>query len=301
MRQLIINADDLALSDGVCDGITQAWHAGAVTSSSALINIEGAVERVEAARRSAPGLPIGLHINLTIGRPVLSPERVPTLVDANGSFHSLAAILQQLPVIDPGHVRLELWAQAQLLQGCGVRFDHIDFHHHLPVFYAPFFAIACELARAYRVPMRRPRPTFIPGARPGFDMRLAAARVAEYLPLGRNPRHVLDLAQQALALIYGRENDQLAAAGIATPARFMVGFGHSSTPEQLSTLLRLLPDGVSELMVHPGTMDPAQLSDEMPPELRAGELAVLLNPEFRRRIDEAGVQLVSYGALRNER
>ncbi len=301
MRQLIINADDWGMSDGVCDGILQAWRAGVVTSASALISIEGAVERVTAAQRIATGLPIGLHLNLTIGRPVLPPARVPTLVDAAGRFHRLAAILPRLPAIDPEHVHDELWAQAQLLESCGVRFDHIDFHHHLPVFYAPFFAIACDLARAYSVPMRRPRPTRMPGASAGVDLRQAASRVAEYLPLGRSPRHALEMAQHALTLIYGREQGQLDQAAIVTPVRFVAGFGHATTPQHLATLLHTLPDGVSELMVHPGIDDLSEPADDMPNELRAGELAALLNPQFRRLIDEAGVQLVSYAALRGDR
>jgi len=299
VRQLIINADDFGLSDGVCEGIVQAWRAGVVSSTSALISVEGAAERVTAAHIDAPELPIGLHINLTAGRPVLPPARVPSLVDADGRFHSLAAILRRLPTIDPEHVRAELWAQAQLLASCGVRFDHIDFHHHLPVLYAPFFAIACELARAYRVPMRRPRPTFMSGGRPAVDLKQAAARVVEYLPLSRSPRHALGLAQQALALIYGRELGQLSEAGIVTPARFVVGFGHATTLRHLAALLRTLPDDISELMVHPGTGAPAAMND-MPPELRAAELAVLLNPRFRRLIAAAGVRLVSFGALMDE-
>src|SRR5690606_7724277 len=79
-RVLIVNADDFGLSDGVTAGIVRAWREGVVTSTSAMINMDGAPERVAAARRSCPELPIGLHLNITAGRPVLPPEKVPTLV-----------------------------------------------------------------------------------------------------------------------------------------------------------------------------------------------------------------------------
>ncbi|REJ32812.1 MAG: hypothetical protein DIU82_11715, partial [Bacillota bacterium] len=40
-RVLIVNADDLGLTDGVTEGIVQAWRGGVGTSAAALINMEG--------------------------------------------------------------------------------------------------------------------------------------------------------------------------------------------------------------------------------------------------------------------
>src|SRR5690606_4514223 len=53
-RILIVNADDLGLSDGVTAGIVKAWQEGVVTSTSALVNIEGAPERIARVHREHP-------------------------------------------------------------------------------------------------------------------------------------------------------------------------------------------------------------------------------------------------------
>jgi len=95
-RVLIVNADDLGLTDGVTEGIVQAWRDGVVTSASAMINMEGAAERVAAVHRAHPELPIGLHVNITAGRPVLPPERVPTLVDRDLVLYDSRVIMEYL-------------------------------------------------------------------------------------------------------------------------------------------------------------------------------------------------------------
>src|SRR5438067_10426812 len=78
--RLVINADDFGLSAGVNRGILEAHAAGTVSSTSLLVNAPGFADAVRGAR-SAPGLGVGLHLNLTAGSPVPSPGAVATLCD----------------------------------------------------------------------------------------------------------------------------------------------------------------------------------------------------------------------------
>jgi predicted glycoside hydrolase/deacetylase ChbG (UPF0249 family) len=62
-RRLVVNADDLGLSDGVNAGILHAARHGIVTSTSLMVRMPAAVAAACAAR-AMPGLSVGLHLDL---------------------------------------------------------------------------------------------------------------------------------------------------------------------------------------------------------------------------------------------
>src|SRR3954452_16947488 len=62
-KHLIVNADDLGLSDGVNRGIFCAHENGIVTSASLMVRQPAAKEATRSARRF-PDLGIGLHFDL---------------------------------------------------------------------------------------------------------------------------------------------------------------------------------------------------------------------------------------------
>src|SRR3989442_4639335 len=73
-RSLVVNADDFGLSAGVNRGVLEAHEAGVVSSVSVLVNAPGWTDAVQRLRDLGspllPGLGIGLHLNLTTGRPI---------------------------------------------------------------------------------------------------------------------------------------------------------------------------------------------------------------------------------------
>jgi len=92
---LIVNADDFGMSRGITDGIILAHRYGFVTSTSLMVNMpaaEYAISRLAAA----PRLSVGVHLNITAGRPILPAQKVATLVDASGGFYSAAAMSRKL-------------------------------------------------------------------------------------------------------------------------------------------------------------------------------------------------------------
>ena len=62
-RRLVVNADDLGLTEGVNDGIVFAARHGIVTSASLMVRGCGA-EHAAAAVQALPGLSVGLHLDL---------------------------------------------------------------------------------------------------------------------------------------------------------------------------------------------------------------------------------------------
>ncbi len=110
-RTLIVNADDFGRTRGVSAGIVHAHLHGLVTTTTAMVNLPGALQDVAQASHEAPTLGLGLHLNLTCGRPLLDPADVPSLVAPDGSFHTPDALIASGHRPEPAHVEREWRAQ----------------------------------------------------------------------------------------------------------------------------------------------------------------------------------------------
>ena len=82
--QLIVTADDFNLSEGVSRGILETHHHGIVTETSVMVNV-GDLQQASAMLASAPQLGVGLHLNITRGRPVAPPRAVGELLGPENS------------------------------------------------------------------------------------------------------------------------------------------------------------------------------------------------------------------------
>lgn len=125
--RLIVNADDLGYSRGVNYGIADAHINGIVTSSTAMANMPGFAHAM-ALMRALPGLGVGLHFNITTGRPL--SENPASLIGRDGTFRGADFIFGAPEEIDPRDVERELSAQMDALVKNGCRPTHIDSHHH---------------------------------------------------------------------------------------------------------------------------------------------------------------------------
>jgi len=73
-------------TDGKCEqGILDSHREGIVTSTTLLAN-GMAFESAVAAGKRFHRLGIGVHLNLTEGKPVADARHIPTLVDRGGGF-----------------------------------------------------------------------------------------------------------------------------------------------------------------------------------------------------------------------
>ena len=117
-KQLIVNADDYGRTAGVTRGIIQAHLEGIVTSTTVMMNM-AQVEDALGLARDCPDLGIGVHLVFTAWRPVLLPAEVPSLVDADGHFHSQEAIMSNPNRIDTDELKAELRTQIEHLRALG--------------------------------------------------------------------------------------------------------------------------------------------------------------------------------------
>ncbi|MFB0546347.1 MAG: ChbG/HpnK family deacetylase, partial [Anaerolineae bacterium] len=73
-------------------------------------------------------------------------------------------------------------------------------------------------------------------------------------------------------------------------------FGQGVILENLLSILEGLPEGVSELMCHPGFVDEG-LTGSTYTWQREREVALLCHPQVKEKVAELGIELVTFSAL----
>jgi predicted glycoside hydrolase/deacetylase ChbG (UPF0249 family) len=149
---VIINADDFGLSDGVARGIGECRASGLILSTTAMTCVDGAGATIE---KYAPqfGDGIGVHLQLTHGRPVSPPDEIPTLVGADGRFPGQLGAGR----LNPVEIATEWRAQIERLRSWGVEPDHLDSHHNVHTIAArhrEVLPVYARLAAEFGLPVR---------------------------------------------------------------------------------------------------------------------------------------------------
>jgi len=246
---LILNADDLGYSPAVNRAIFALHACGRLDSASLVVNLphsraamEGACER--------PELAVGIHLNLTKGRPCLPPEQIPSLAGGDGVFHTPPAFFARALAgrVSLGEVEAELRVQIERALAAGIRISHLDSHSHwhvLPDFNRLLQNLLTEysISRIRTTSLRRvllPNPLWL------------AAVTRRPVPRGRPAQldYLLSLHQwlrgagEVSPLLHGRQVCRLLAR----------------------------PGMTAELVLHPGRAgDPDFLPDTLPAERRQWE------------------------------
>jgi predicted glycoside hydrolase/deacetylase ChbG (UPF0249 family) len=241
-RSLVINADDLGLTVGVNNGIFDAHDRGVLTSASVFANARATDDALARALKR-PALGVGCHLTLVDGQPTLSPARVPSLIEDAGRFRGswkpfiVSCLLGRISLLE---VEQELTAQIDRIRSAGVALTHLDAHKHVHA-YPPIFAIVTRLARRFGVPVVR-----VP-----FERRPNVHGDATQQRTARNQA----LMNAAMLPWAWRDYRHAARAGVRTP--HFIGRAQTGvlSAQALAAMVRGLPPGVTELMVHPGYVD----------------------------------------------
>ena len=286
MRRLIVNADDLGLTPGVNRAIAEAHRSGVVTSCT-LMATGAAFDDAASVACSLGRLAIGCHVVLVDGRPVLSDEAIPDLIDgaSPGLFRStLASFAQRAATgrVSAGQIEAEATAQIRKLQAAGIAVSHLDTHKHthiLPQVLTPLLraARACGV-RAVRNPFEPLRLSLLVGHK---ELWRQFSKVALLNPLAGRFRAEVRCARMLTCD---------GSIGIVT-----TGFLNQAL---LDRLLDSLPDGTWELVCHPGYHD--EDLDRVRTRLRESRLAelqILASEQTRQSLARNGIQLISYHDL----
>lgn len=122
-KNVVFNADDFGFSEAVNYGILRAHKQGVVTSTSLMANMPGYDHAIQVLQET-PTLHVGVHLNITCGKPVLNTQK--TMTNEAGYF-----VHGQEDHYDEEEIFQELCAQIEKVKASGVAIDHLDSHHHI--------------------------------------------------------------------------------------------------------------------------------------------------------------------------
>jgi len=293
VKNLIVNADDLGWTDGVNRGIVEAFHHGIVTSTSLLANGAAFASGVEAAR-SAPGLGVGVHLNLSDGPPVADPEAVTSLLNDNAEFaggpQSLLLRRARRGLL-LAEVEDEWDAQIQKIIDAGITPTHLDGHKHVHML-PGLFEIAVRLAKRHGIGAIR------------VSLETSSLRAALSSGSKQHAGVLMKQGVQArgLKLLALDVRAQAEHAGIST-ADYFCGIAQTGelTREGVVQFVKSLPDGTTELMCHPGYADAAlQKTPTRLQNSRQTELQILTDTGIRNLVASLGIRLIDYGFVAQE-
>lgn len=149
--KLIINADDFGLSKSITDGIIDGIIDGYITSTTIMANMEYTEYAIKEAIDKNINC-IGLHINLTVGKPIINNKK---LVNNNGTFLYNRAQIEN-PKLTYEDAYNEITAQMNQIKRLSqnkIKIDHLDMHHHLSD-NENIKKATIDIAKEYNIPIR---------------------------------------------------------------------------------------------------------------------------------------------------
>ena len=266
MKRLIINSDDYGRTPEISRGIREAHLKGVVTSTTCMMNIPATSSDVAMVLQETPKLGMGVHLVLTMGRPILPREAGSSITDEAGNFFKLDKFMERVSALNADEVKAEWRAQIEaFVKAAGRKPTHLDSHHHTSYFTPELFRRMLELAKEYECAIRFPFTDDIQSE------------------LEETHRHVPDLLREF---------------NPRKPDAFVVNFyDEGATDEELLNIINNLPEGTSEIMCHPGYVDDSFVKESVYNKQRERELKILTNPSIKEAIQSNGINLITFAEL----
>ncbi|MFN0106388.1 MAG: carbohydrate deacetylase [Bryobacteraceae bacterium] len=262
MKRLIVNADDFGFTRDVNAGIIDAYTGGILTATTLMANGDAFDDAVQLAQAN-PALDIGIHFVLIGGNSLLTQKPFPKDVSS------------LLRAVYSGTLNLydEFAAQARRITAAGILPSHADTHKHTHLL-PPVCRALCTVAEEFHIPFVR-RPADIP-----LPYRAPLSAKLMNILMRRLAR---DIDSSSL-----RTTDHF--AGFAVTGRF--------NSKDLEDLFARLPEGITELMTHPGRCtSELQSAPTRLKQSRAAELQALTAPETRAALEKNHITLTRYRDL----
>jgi len=264
---VIITADDFGLHPSVNEAVERASREGVLSCASLMVGAPATADAVTRAHR-LQRLKVGLHLVLADGVPVLPRGEVSELVGPDGRFGD-AMVADGVRFFFLPKVRrqlaAEIRAQFEAFRRTGLVLDHVNTHKHFhlhPTVLSLILAI-------------------------GRDFGLRAMR------LPHDP-----LAPAWLKPWMGLVRWRLDRAGVAHND-YVVGITQSGRFDEVALLAALqnLPRGVGEIYLHPALQSGAGIAPSMRDYRHADELAALVSPRVRERIESLAIRVGTFSEL----
>jgi predicted glycoside hydrolase/deacetylase ChbG (UPF0249 family) len=284
-KRLIINADDFGLCEGVNKGIVEAHKTGVLTSSTIMVNAPAAGQAAEIVH-NLPNLGVGVHLNLTEGKPVCQDAAVKLLLGPDGCFGLTTGKLALVSMLGgkvQAAIKAELTAQIQWIFEQGIKPTHLDSHKHIHSI-PPIFSIVCRLAKQFGIPAIRYtyEPKQVCQMPWPFTDRAGRKEASTVRTMAKINRWLSRFVGNSFF-----KTDAL--------------FGVAHVGKINATFLRAVSlyntTATAELMTHPGYTFDLDASTTRLVKQRQVELEALCSEKAKQCFKDAGVKLVHYGQL----
>lgn len=130
--KLWVNADDFGFSKSCSDAIFECFEKGYITTTTACANGEFIDYAIGLIKNTPYVDKIGLHINLTEGKPLTENIKCNNKIcDKNGNFILFPKPYSRLSKKEKEDIYNEMQAQVDVLKAKGIKINHLDSHHHI--------------------------------------------------------------------------------------------------------------------------------------------------------------------------
>jgi predicted glycoside hydrolase/deacetylase ChbG (UPF0249 family) len=288
MKKLIVNADDFGITKGVTDAIIDCHADGIVTSTTLMSNMPSA-EYAASRARAYPKLSVGLHLNLTEGRPLAALSKVDNLVDSQGNFLDSSIQYKSIWFGEKTEEQVYSECEAQLLRALdwGLNISHFDSHHRIqnsPIVRRTII----KLHKLYGIAASRTQKGLYwtySGAKFHFKLKKTLLNLRK---LRRGYIRMLNhLIMRKNGLL---TPDRIISPNYLIPCLF-------DPKEQFIQCLKSLPDGICELALHPGYYDEKSTDSPVYNKVRKFDAQIARDENVRNCIKEYDISLISYKDL----
>jgi hypothetical protein len=280
--QVIINADDFGMCPVVNHGVLECYNAGGITSTTMIVNRQATSEEAAAIAQKCPGLGVGLHFNLTSGRPISCLCGATGLVDSDGNFFKSMELKRHwiLGRLKREAIALELQAQFEMFLSLGLYPTHIDSHDHIHIL-PVINDVVSDFCIRQNLSMRTPRWNY---HQKGNPLKTGFVKMVFKIIQKRN-----------FAKWKGR---------IRTNYSFVSIQELNKSPDEVIMkdylkLLHSVRKGPIELMVHPAAIDNengAKILSRFS-QIKKAELKIFSQPAFRKMLIDEGFKLTTFAEI----
>jgi predicted glycoside hydrolase/deacetylase ChbG (UPF0249 family) len=276
-RAIIIHADDIGMCQASVEAFSDLSQAGIVSSGAVMVPCPWFPYAAAYARDHVEA-DLGIHLTLTSEwktyrwSPVSTCDPASGLVDADGFFFRTSAEVQQRG--DPAAVERELESQVLRALQLGIVPTHLDAHMG-SVAHPKFIGIYAKLAAKFRLPAMMLRLDEAGWRAVGLEAE--AARSAEAL--------AGQLEGSGAPLL-----DAMASMPLDS---------HEDRLERAKHLLSGLKPGVTHFVLHPAKDTPELRAIASDWRSRAADYQAFMDEGLRKHIQQIGLRVLGYGALKD--
>jgi predicted glycoside hydrolase/deacetylase ChbG (UPF0249 family) len=280
-RQLIVTGDDYGLCAAVNDAIEECLDVGAMGATCVMTNMPSCGQAA-GLRGKFPLSSIGLHWNLTQGKPVLSPASVPSLVGEDGRFAGSLRRRWWARQLNFAEMRAELVVQYERFQSLAGQPDFWNTHQNVHVF-PGLFQFFVDLGNELNIPAMRSHERIT------LPLRSSVSRY-----------HLRHPAYWFKGQVIRLWSMKARAKGMSMPDGRLYLPGYEAGQYALAAVLGRVNwrdvSGAVELVIHPAKALDAQLFGSLM-ESRLREYEMFRQPGLAGKLERAGVRLVGFDAL----